>query len=105
MATPQFRKSIASYLETRRAYASRSIENESSVRFAFPTLLDQTARPFRWTTIPEHPRKAFGGRLIRRTAGADRQAEPVRVNAAFAHMGTIRAFHPFFVWRTIVATR
>ena len=65
MSIPQFRKSIASYLETRRLYASRSIENESSVRHAFLTLLADTARPFRWTMIPEHPRKAFGGRIIR----------------------------------------
>jgi hypothetical protein len=65
MATAQFRKSIANYLETRRLFASRFIENESSVRHAFLTLLDQTARQHRWTLIPEHPRKAFGGRIIR----------------------------------------
>jgi hypothetical protein len=65
MGTQQFRKSIASYLETRRLFASRSIENESSVRHAFLTLLDQTSRHYRWTMIPEHPRKAFGGRIIR----------------------------------------
>jgi predicted helicase len=65
MASTQFRKSIANYLESRRLYASHSVENESSVRQAFLTLLDATSRPFRWTMIPEHPRKVFGGRLIR----------------------------------------
>jgi len=29
------------------------------------TLLDQTSRPHRWTPIPEHPRRAFGGRIVR----------------------------------------
>jgi predicted helicase len=65
MASPQFRKAITRYLETRRSFANRSIENESSVRHAFLTLLDQTSRQHRWTLIPEHPRKAFGGRIIR----------------------------------------
>ena len=65
MSAPHFRKSIASYLETRRLFADRFIQNESSVRHAFITLLDQTSRQYRWTLIPEHPRKAFGGRIIR----------------------------------------
>ena len=65
MATAHVRKAIADYLETRRLFASRSIERESSVRLAFLTMLDQTSRPYRWMLIPEHPRKAFGGRVIR----------------------------------------
>ncbi len=65
MAAPQFRRSISNYLETRRLYASRSIENETSVRQAFLTMLDQTSRQFRWLMIPEHPRKAYGGRTIK----------------------------------------
>ncbi len=65
MANTQFRKPIANYLETRRKFAAREIENEMSVRHAFLTLLDQTSRPNRWTLIPEHPRRVFGGRIIR----------------------------------------
>jgi hypothetical protein len=65
MSTPQFRKSIANYLETRHLLASHSVENETSVRHAFLNLLDQTSRQYHWTMIPEQTIKVFGGRIIR----------------------------------------
>ncbi len=65
MSTAAVRKSIRNYYETRRLYASRSIDNETSIRRAFLTLLADTARPHRWLLIEEHPSRAFGGRLIR----------------------------------------
>ncbi|HNY42223.1 MAG TPA: hypothetical protein PKJ41_17600, partial [Bryobacteraceae bacterium] len=64
MSTAAIRKSIQNYYETRRQFTAHSIENESSVRQAFLTLLSDTARPHRWLLISEHPTRAFGTRLI-----------------------------------------
>ncbi len=65
MSTAALRKSVRNYYETRRLYAARAIENESSVRQAFLALLSDTARPHRWLVVTEHSTKAFGGRLIK----------------------------------------
>jgi len=53
MSTAVLRKSIRNYYETRRLFASRCIENQSSVRQAFITLLADTARPHRWLVVTE----------------------------------------------------
>ncbi|MBA3976541.1 MAG: DNA helicase [Candidatus Solibacter sp.] len=65
MSSAAIRKSIRNYYETRRQFDNRQIDNESSIRRAFLTLLNETSRPHRWLVIEEHPLHAFGGRLIK----------------------------------------
>lgn len=64
MSTAAIRKSIRNYYETRRQFAFRSIDNESSISPAFLTLLNETACPHRWLVIEKHSMRAFGARVI-----------------------------------------
>jgi hypothetical protein len=51
--TKSFQKPIQAYYGHLQAFAAHDVGHELAVRTAFQTLLSETARPFRWTLIPE----------------------------------------------------
>ena len=67
MTTPHARphpKAIQTYYDELRRYADRDVTHETAVRSAFQNLLAETARPHRWSLVPELSMKVKG-RVIR----------------------------------------